>query len=204
MEMFERHQQEGLNHYLSGKWAWNQLADSLSLWPNTATDYKPLLDVAKAHALPVVASNITRKYASLIFHHGYDSLLSIKDTPGLPELPIDFDSTQTQYRKMRTMMHGHGDATDRLVMAQIIKDATMGESILQQMNDGCEQMLHINGAYHSNDYQGIYWYLEKEFQKSDLLTINVVTQKKVSELKKEHLQSADYIIVTPDDMMRTH
>lgn len=204
MEMFERHQQQGLNKYLSGEWTWTQLSDSLSLWNNAATDYKPILDIAREHDMPVVASNITRKYASLVYHHGYDSLLAIKDTPGLPSLPIEFDSTQSQYKAMTDMVHGHGDAAERLIMAQIIKDATMGESILKQTSNDCSRMLHINGAYHSNFYQGIYWYLKKEMKTSALLTINVVTQKEMKTLKKEHHKSADYIIVTPDDMIRTH
>lgn len=65
-EMFERDNQPQLDRYLSGKLDPKNLKDSVRLWNNYITDYKPLLDFAKTKNLKFIAGNIPRKYASQV------------------------------------------------------------------------------------------------------------------------------------------
>ena len=67
-EMFEQDQQGVVDRYLSGELNEKQFKDSCRLWENYTTDYKPLLDFAKDKKLTCIASNVERKYASLLFH----------------------------------------------------------------------------------------------------------------------------------------
>ena len=73
-EMFEQDQQVLLSAYLNGFIPEEKLKDTLRLWPNYSTDYAPLVEFAKANSLSCVASNIQRKYASLLFKKGRAAL----------------------------------------------------------------------------------------------------------------------------------
>jgi len=64
--------------------------------------------------------------------------------------------------------------------------------------------MHFNGAYHSDYYQGIMWYLLKAKPDLRITTISTVTQTDINSLEKEHLGKADYIICVPEQMTRTH
>ena len=65
-EMIEADNQMQLNQYLAGKINQKQLDSTARLWPNYKTDYKPLVDLAKAKRIKFIATNIPRRYASLV------------------------------------------------------------------------------------------------------------------------------------------
>lgn len=60
-EMFERDNQPALYSYLAGKIEAKNLKDSVRLWKNYETDYRPLLDFAKEKKLSFIATNVPRK-----------------------------------------------------------------------------------------------------------------------------------------------
>jgi hypothetical protein len=68
------------------------------------------------------------------------------------------------------------------------------------------QILHFNGAFHSDYHQGILWYIQQTTlgKKKKFLTISTVTQNDISKLEKENLKKADFIICVPETMTRTH
>ncbi|MFO0436559.1 MAG: ChaN family lipoprotein, partial [Sphingobacteriaceae bacterium] len=76
-EMFEADDQIAVNEYLQGKISEKTFKDEVKLWNNFATDYKPLLDFAKANKLNFVAANIPRRYANLVYNKGIAALDSI-------------------------------------------------------------------------------------------------------------------------------
>lgn len=55
--MFERDNQQSLNAYLDGKIEAKNLKDSVKLWKNYETDYRPLVDFAKDKKLNFIATN---------------------------------------------------------------------------------------------------------------------------------------------------
>ncbi|RZK32841.1 MAG: iron-regulated protein, partial [Hymenobacter sp.] len=63
MEMFERDVQPPLSQYVAGALPDSAFERQSRPWPNYATDYRPLLAFAQAAHLPVVASNVPRRYA---------------------------------------------------------------------------------------------------------------------------------------------
>lgn len=204
-EMFESDQQQVLDGYLSGKLNEKQFQDSCRLWPNYETDYKPLIDLAKNKNLACVATNVKRKYASLLFKKGRAALDSLPELERKLFAPLDFkiDSTLSQYREVRKM--GGHEMGGNMMEAQAFKDATMAMHILKYL-DMNFQILHFNGAFHSDYHQGILWYLQQTTlgKNKKFLTISTVTQNDISKLEKENLKKADFIICIPETMTRTH
>ena len=202
-EMFETHQATYLLKYLADGDD-KAFRDSTKLWSNYGTDYKPLVDFARANKLNFFAANVPRKYASLIFKKGPEYLdsLSASEKALLCPLPFPFDSTLTQYQeliKMGMEMHASGI---NFAKAQAIKDATMAWNIVKQLQAG-NVVLHYNGSYHSDYHQSICWYVEQYRKGTRLKTITVVTQTDLKKLSSEFLDKADYIIVVDEDVTRT-
>ena len=207
-EMFEQDQQELLSQYLLGNLTAKQFKDTMRLWPNYATDYAPIIDFAKTNKLFCVASNVQRKYASLLFKKGRKALDTLSLTIKSQMAPIDFivDTTLSQYKEVYTM-GGHMGVNMgmNMVESQAFKDATMAQFIMA--NPGRKEgtvHLHFNGAFHSDFHQGILWYVQQKQVNIRVLTISTVTQEDVRKLDKEHLGRADFIICVPESMTRTH
>lgn len=203
-EMFEADNQDELNQYLSGEIDAKAFDTLARLWPNHDTDYAPLVNYAKDNVLSFIACNIPRKYASMVYKNGGFSALdsiSAEEKSWIAPLPITFDAELPQYKKVLEMMGDHG--SPELVMAQAIKDATMAAFILKNYKVG-ELFLHFNGAFHSDYYEGILWYLQQ--QRSDLNygTISTVTQENINKLEKEYKGKADFIICVDEDVTGTY
>lgn len=202
-EMIERDNQPQLDQYLRGEINQRGLDTLARLWSNYKTDYKPLVDFAKDHQLIFVATNIPRRYASMVYRGGFEALetLSLEEQAWIAPLPIKYDASLWQYQQMLEMAQGHGG--DNLPKAQAIKDATMAHSIVENIKPN-SIFIHYHGSYHSDFYEGIYWYVKQERPELKILTIATVTQKDLSQLEKEHLGKADFILVVDEDMTKTY
>ncbi len=198
-EMFETDNQDALNRYLKGEIDQKALDSLARLWPNYKTDYKMLVDFAKEKKLKFIATNIPRRYARMVYKKGLASLYSLPEDEKrwVAPLPIAYDSTLSQYQKMRGMMPGHGGAN--LPKAQAVKDATMGHHIARHLKPGYT-FIHYNGSFHSAFDQGILWYLRREKPGVKILTVEVVSQKDIGKLEPEYKGTADFIIIVDEDM----
>lgn len=202
-EMFEQDQQMLLNEYLEGIISEKTFEDSCRLWPNYSTDYKPLILFAKQNKLFCVASNVPRRYASILFKKGRPAMDSLTETDKSYIAPLDFviDTSLSQYSALKEMeQHMVGS---HLMEAQALKDATMSHFILLNKKAG-NVVLHFNGAYHSDYHQGIVWYIRKAKPEAKIITISTVTQSNISKLDEENMNKADFIICVPESMTRTH
>ncbi|WP_421812186.1 ChaN family lipoprotein [Flagellimonas sp.] len=202
-EMIESDNQDELNDYLSGKIDYKALDSTARLWNNHKTDYAPLVDFAKDSSLVFVASNVPRRYASMVYKDGFEALDSVpaQEKEWIAPLPIAYDPELPGYQNILKMMGDHGSPT--LVMAQAIKDATMAHFILQNYKEG-SLFLHYNGAYHSNNYEGILWYLQLERPDLEYGTISTVTQENVHKLEEENKNLANFIICVDTNMTTTY
>lgn len=202
-EMFEADNQEPLNKYLSGTIDQKGLDSLARLWPNYATDYAPIVNFAKEKNIPFIATNIPRRYASMVYKKGFEILdtLAPSEKAWIAPLPILFDPELPGYQNILSMMGDHG--TPELVMAQAIKDATMAHFILKNYTPG-SRLIHFNGAYHSNNYEGILWYLKQSAPNNEYATISTVSQDKIDKLLQEHEGFADFIICVDGHMTNTY
>lgn len=206
-EMFETDDQLVIDEYLSGKINVKNFEEEVKLWDNYNTDYKPLVEFAKTKKILFKATNIPRRYANLVFRTGLESLAELSEQAKaqfLPPLPIPLDVTLPTYKKMISMMGNHGGNTsDNMVKAQAIKDATMGYSISTALKPN-HLFIHFNGAYHSDEKEGILWYLNKYKPNLKILTISTVEQDKIDVLDPENFNKADFILVVPEKMTKTY
>ncbi|MEN0006487.1 MAG: ChaN family lipoprotein [Bacteroidota bacterium] len=203
-EMIERDNQAALDDYLSGKIDYVGLDTMARLWKNYKTDYAPIVNFAKKNQLPFIGTNIPRRFASRVYlEGGFEALdqLSQEEKTWVAPLPILFDPELPQYKNMLTMMEGHG--SPELVKAQAIKDATMAYSIMENYENG-KTFVHLNGAYHSDFYEGILWYLQQQNKELNYITISTVEQEDIYDLEEENEGRADFIICVDSDMTKTY
>ena len=202
-EMFEADNQIPLNQYLLDSITSKELDTLARLWPNHKTDYAPLVNFAKENQLPFIATNIPRRYARMVFKKGFEGLdsLTSMEKEWMAPLPIPFDSELPTYKNILVMMGDHGSPS--LVKAQAMKDDTMAHFILA--NYKADQLfLHFNGAYHSDFYEGILWYLKGAQKDLNYTTISTVSQENIKELLEENRSKADYIICVDENMTTTY
>ncbi|MGE0561213.1 MAG: ChaN family lipoprotein [Flavobacteriales bacterium] len=202
-EMFEADDQLVINEYLGGHYNYEVFKKEAKVWPNNSTDYQPLLDFAVANQLTFVATNIPRRYANMVYKDGFRAFNDLNEEAKkyIAPLPLQYDEKLPGYADMKKMAGGHGG--DNLPRSQASKDATMAHFILKNWKKG-RTFLHFNGSYHSNNFEGIMWYLKQTNPDLRILTINCVEQKDLKSLEKEYEGTAHFIIATPESMTKTH
>ena len=208
MEMFERDVQAQLSQYVAGALPDSAFERQSRPWPNYATDYRPLLAFAQAAHLPVVATNVPRRYAQQVARGSLTALdaLPAAEQPYVVPLPLKVDYSLPGYQKMAAMFGGgaHGGGGGQpIIQAQALKDATMAYSIRQSLKPG-QTLLHLNGSFHSDNHDGIVAYLKTGKPALKVLTLSTVAQAQLQGLDKENAQLADYVIVVPSDMTKTY
>ncbi len=207
-EMFDSDKQGVIDEYLLGLIREKDIATSIKTPSNYKTDYLPILRYAKENNIPFFATNIPRRYASKVAREGFSALDSIakifpKSLENLPSRPIEVDLELPLYKEMDKMgerMKSHGMA--HMTEAQVSKDATMSGNILKEIGDG--QYFHFNGSYHTKDYEGIIWFINKARPGLKIISITTVEQDNLDTLDSLHQGTADFIIVIPSAMTKTY
>ena len=202
-EMFEADNQIIINEYLGGDHPYKTFIKEAKVWPNNETDYQPLLDFAMSNQLTFVATNVPRRYANMVYKKGFKALNGISDEgkKWIAPLPIKYEKDLPGYKEMIEMSGGHGG--ENLPKAQALKDATMASFILKNWKKG-QTFLHYNGSYHSNNFEGIIWYLKQANPDLNILTIASVEQSKIDSLAEENIGLANFILCTPESMTKTY
>jgi uncharacterized iron-regulated protein len=204
-EMLEANNQELISKYFKGEIIEDTFRKQGQFWPNYATDYRPLVEFARNTNVKLIATNIPRSYASLVNKWGFNALDTLPDDAKkyMAPLPIDYDAGLDCYKKMLEIEGMGGHVSPNLPKSQAIKDATMAYFIKKNLTD-TNILLHFNGSYHSDYFEGIMWYLKRTDPYMEVLTIATVEQSDISKLSEEYILMADYILVVPDDMTKTY
>ncbi|MBS1809936.1 MAG: ChaN family lipoprotein [Acidobacteria bacterium] len=195
LEMFERDVQQHVDDYLAGKIPEQDFLKNSRPWPRYATDYKPLIEFAKAKGWKVVAGNVPRRYASQVGKSGLSAAEKLPEAErGL--LAKQFSCPSDDYFKRFTeAMGGHpGDSkeapkmdpamVERMYQAQCVKDETMAESIASAATAAPNSLvIHYNGAFHSDFRLGTAARTKQRLPKANI--------KVVSALPVENLDAAN-------------
>lgn len=202
-EMLEADNQKQLDQYLNGEINQKQLDSTARLWPNYKTDYKPLVDFAKENNLQFIATNIPRRFASMVSKKGFEALESLSNEEKLwiaPQ-PFPYDASLPGYVEMMKMMGDH--TSPNMPKAQSSKDATMAYFINKNLKEEAI-FIHYNGTFHSDNFDGINWYLKNSNPNIKIITISTVEQKDLIKLEKENYNKADFILVIDEDVTKTY
>lgn len=235
-EMFETDNQILIDEMFKGWLTEKKFTEDCRLWKNYPTDYKPLLMFAKEKNIPFVATNVPRRYASMVAAKGFQALdsLSSEAKAFLPPLPIAFDPEVPCYKNMLSAMGGAPTPAkpaatakpaaaampaapampasasammahngDNVIKAQAVKDATMAWFINKYYKTG-KQFIHYNGSYHSDNHEGIIWYLKKLQPNAKIMVITTVSQDELNKLEDEGKGKGDYVVVVHSRMTNTY
>lgn len=206
LEMFEVDNQPVLNDYLAGKVSEEEFLRTSRPWPRYKADYRPLVEFAKEHKLPVIASNIPRFLASKLAKEG--TLATVEDQYK-PYLPIKTYAPEGKYKEKFTgfMTKGKSPMTlpqskiNQVFAAQCIKDDKMAESIYYYLqNNQGKVIYHVNGCFHSDGHLGT---VEKLEALNPALKVGVITSKDMP-VDKNYLQTyakdkldGEYVVYFP-------
>lgn len=208
-EMFEADNQLLIDEYLKGIYDASKFEAEVKLWKNYKTDYKPLVEFAKTNNLRFIATNVPRRYASVVSKSGFEGLEPLTDEAKkyIAPLPFPYDPEVKCYKDMLSMGGMGGGAqshvNENFPKAQAVKDATMAYFINQNWTKD-KAFLHYNGSYHSRNFEGILWYLSKFNPGMKFATVETVLQKEIEKPDKENLGIAGFIIAIPASMTRTY
>ncbi len=205
-EMFEADDQILIDEYFAGKILERHFKAEAKLWNNYDTDYRPLLELARENNLYFIATNIPRRYAAMVHRGGFEALESLSDQAKqyIAQLPPPYDPELPGYKAMMEMAGLPAHGSENFPKAQAIKDATMAYFILKYLPES-GIFMHFNGAYHSNNDEGIQWYLNQySEQPLFIMTISTVEQDSVEKLDEANHGLADFIIAVPSGMTKTY
>lgn len=156
MEMFERDSQNAIDLYLAGSIDHKAFVDLARTWPNYPADYAPAIQLAKAHDLVVLASNVYRPLAARAARSGLAKVL------GSPWAARQVDASPGPYRErfLQAMtaagVHAEGlseAGIQQLYASQCLKDDTMAESMARyfdQHGAAAAPLVHWCGRFHSD------------------------------------------------------
>lgn len=213
LEMFERDVQGVVDDYLAGRIGEPDFLSRSRPWPNYATDYRPLVEMAKANGWPVVASNVPRRIASAIGRQGLaalDSLTPTERTYAAREIICPADAYRARFMDQ---MRGHSPGgaapspadtlpsavAERFYVAQCVKDETMAESIVDARRRAPRNaiVIHYNGAFHSDFGQGtVARVLRREPGLSTAGITGVPSSDLASASVADHVNRANFIVFT--------
>ena len=164
MEMFPRAAQPVLDGYITGvietEKDFLKQADYFTNWGYDYRLYRPIIDFAKKHQLPIIGLNLDKKIVSQVFKKGHTDAIGDKD---LTTIAADRDLDVPGYRDRLLEVHAmHNSAPNGgnnfsgFLQAQALWDETMAESISDYLRGHPEkQMIIIAGNGHMYKDSGI-------------------------------------------------
>lgn len=179
LEMFERDVQLALDEYLAGLITERHFLAASRPWKNYEADYRPLVEFARAHRLPVVAANAPERYVNRVGRLGPDSLRLLSGEAGRWLAPLPYAQASPEYAaRFRRVMGGHAAAAHGnpfSLEAQALRDATMAHSIAEQLRSRERALvLHVNGSFHSEGGLGVPEHLMKYRSGARTLVVTVL------------------------------
>ncbi|MGH7523476.1 MAG: ChaN family lipoprotein [Gemmatimonadales bacterium] len=209
LEMFERDVQPILDKYLAGAITEEDFLRSARPWPNYATDYRPLVEFARAHGWRVIAGNIPRRMASAVATSGLATVAQWSDsTRGWAA--AEFQCPEDDYfRRFGKAMGDHPMGPGplmsaeelralmvRFYQAQCVKDETMAESIARAHGDGrAPLVIQYNGDFHSDFGEGTVARVKRRLPGSTLMVISAIPVTSLDSIKPKPLRKqADWLL----------
>lgn len=164
LEMFEADNQDRLNSYLANTISEEDFLKDSRPWSNYKTDYRPLVELAKAHKLPVLAANVPGFLATHLAKNNTLEEIEVKYKKFLPAHTYApegkyKDKFMTYMTQGLISMNRPPIPAEKLLpkfAAQCLIDDKMAESIFAYREaHGDALIMHINGCFHSDARLGM-------------------------------------------------
>ncbi|MEN6445734.1 MAG: ChaN family lipoprotein [Candidatus Cloacimonas sp.] len=205
MEMFERDVQSDLDAYVEGWLSEEEFLQKSRPWNNYLTDYRPIIEYAKAKKLSVIAANIPRPIAGKMARMGDDFMdaLSEEDKKWLPAKITNPDDDYkkaflaTMEDMQSPMMKGDPEWQYK---SQCLKDDTMAESIVNALEMKPKaRIIHFNGDFHSRNFLGTVSRVQTMLPKKQIAVISPSSREdwKNGTLTDAEKKAGTFIILIP-------
>jgi uncharacterized iron-regulated protein len=200
MEQFERDVQASLDDYLAGAIDEATFLESSRPWPNYREHYRPAIELAKLHGLPVIAGNVPRALAARVVKEGPTAVLREPFTPRQVSLGAGaYKNRFVEVMGDNDVQHEASDL-DLVFAAQSMKDDAMAESIADFLARSWEPkplVVHWCGAFHSDYELGT---VERLRQRMPRLRIAVLSMRSAGDaaLDASDLTAGRYVILVRD------
>ncbi len=202
LEMFERDVQPVLDEYLAGLIQERHFLAASRPWKNYETDYRPLVEFAHTHELPVVAANAPERYVNRVGRLGSDSLKPLAPLALTWLAPLPYGTASPAYAaKFNALMSGGGmgaHGNPHLLEAQALRDATMAYSIADQLKRQKRALvLHVNGGFHSEGRLGTPEQLHALRPQTRMLVLTILPAETDGSTDSKQLAGrGDFVFVT--------
>ncbi len=213
LEMFERDAQAALEQYLAGSISEEEFLKKARPWPRYATDYKPLVELAKASGWRVIAANVPRRQASEVAKAGLTAVdkLSAEDRANVAadlQCPRDayfdrFAATMNEHppqagQEKKITPEESRQRTERYYDSQCTKDETMAESIAAAIVQKPGLVVHFNGSFHSDFGQGAAERTRRRLPDTKVVVVSILPVADLDALAPagDDLKRADYLVYT--------
>ncbi len=176
MEMFTRDAQPILDRYMAGEIDEASMLERANPWNNYRTGYRPLVETARAHQLPLVAANPPRStlMKAVKGKEAYDQIRT-EHPDWLPAKM--FPASDAYWDRVDRTIRGHGPpkGRDRTYSVQNLWDNTMADSIVQATEAHPEHaLMHVVGGFHIDRHDGTVAQIRHRAPDLDLVTVSVV------------------------------
>ncbi|HEX8069005.1 MAG TPA: ChaN family lipoprotein [Pyrinomonadaceae bacterium] len=202
LEMFERDVQLVLDEYLAGLIQEKHFRAASRPWNNYETDYRPLVEFAREHQLPVVAANAPERYVNRVGRLGRDALKSLAPAALAQLAPLPYGQPSAAYAEKFSLAMGGAQmgahANPFLLDAQALRDATMAYSIASELKRQPQALvLHVNGGFHSESRLGVPEQLRALRPQTRQLVVTIRPAPADQPFdQKEHGGLGDFVILT--------
>ncbi len=211
LEMFERDAQQPLSDYAAGSLSEESFLKQSRPWPRYATDYRPMVEFARAHGWPIIAANVPRRVASQVSREGLAALDKLEPADRAYvartiECPSDdyrkrFVATINEHPMpgVEKMSRDERNALDeRFYQAQCIKDETMAESIAAAAGTGHPLIVHYTGSFHSDYTLGTAARVKRRLKDARVVVVSMLPVDNLDALKpsKDDRKIGDYLVYT--------
>ena len=200
LEMFERDVQESLDRYVAGTTTEEQFLKESRPWPRYATDYRPLLEFAKANKLPIVASNVPRRVASDVGKTGLSAVDAMGGDRRFAARDLQCPVSGSYYDRFAAAMGNHAGASPNFYFAQCVKDETMGESVAETFHKspGRLTIVHLDGAFHSDFGEGTAESARRRMPGRRIAVVSILPVADIDSVRpaETDLKRADYLLYT--------
>ncbi|KXK00877.1 MAG: putative iron-regulated protein [Acidobacteria bacterium OLB17] len=209
LEMFERDTQIVVDEYLQGLITEKKFLDDSRPWGNYKTDYRPLIEFAKANKLTVIAANAPRRYINMVSRGGRSSLDKLSKDAKRWLAPLPYAEASESYaKKFTALMSGSGEASmgiKNILDSQSLWDATMADSMARYLKKNKKALIvQVNGSFHSESRLGTVEHLLRYRPETKVLVVTMQYEDDFQHFDKaKDTNIGDFVILTDAKVPRS-
>lgn len=206
MEQFESDTQAIVDQYMAGEIGESLLKKDARAWPHYSQSYRPLVEFAKLHKMPVIAAESPTSVVRCIGIEGPSVLAKLPaDIKAVTATELDLNDSAYKNKFIGFLKSSsHGTSKDSApteqelwrYAAQVNRDETMSDHIANHMKASPKRkVVHITGSFHAAGFLGTVERLKKKMPNAKIAVIHpiLVDDALAPSFKDSDLKEGNYL-----------